>query len=226
MRARARRWRRVSLAHPAPPLATARPPPPGCRTQIRSDEETLAEIFNGTPYYTDKEPAEDPDFDWVPRKEQVFADKQLMQLSVWKKEWDEEKKAYDPVDLTYSPYGYDETRKWKKLGWLDENNKLKDEGVLISEGKITDQDMINDYYKKQQTIRALQSQYCIRTKHAKEVANEIKEKDSVDEAVEWLKFHKEKDWNEAAKKKERQDAGETVVVDKEVDTEDEPDEDD
>ena len=34
------------------------------------------------------------------------------------------------------------------------------------------------------------------------MANEIKEKDSVDEAIEWLKFHKEKDWNEAVKKKE------------------------
>ena len=54
-----------------------------------------------------------------------------------------------------------------------------------------------------------------------EVVNEIKEKDSVDEAVEWLKFHKEKDWNEAAKKKERIEMGEVVKVDKDVDTEDE-----
>jgi len=189
--------------------------------RIRSDEETLGEIFNGTPYYTDKEPAEDPDFDWVPRKEQVFSDKQLMQLSIWKKEWDDETKEYDPVDLSYSPYGYHETRKWKKLGYLDENNKLKDEGVLIAEGKITDQEMIDKYYKKQATIKTLREDYAIREKHAKEVANELKESDSVDEAIEWLKFHKEKDWNEAMKKKERMDAGETVQVEKEVNTEDE-----
>ena len=88
--------------------------------RIRSDEETLGEIFNGQPYYTDKEPAEDPDFDWVPRKEQVFSDKQLMQLSVWKKEFDEETNEYEPVDLGYKPYGYHQTRVWKKLGYLDE----------------------------------------------------------------------------------------------------------
>ena len=137
--------------------------------RIRSDEETLGEIFNGTPYYTDKEPAADPDFDWTPRKEQVFSDKQLMQLSIWKKEWDDEKKEYDPVDLSYSPYGYHETRKWKRLGYLDENNKLKDEGVLIMEGKITDPDMVEAYYKKQATIKTLRECYAIRGKHAKEV---------------------------------------------------------
>eukprot|EP00966_Prymnesium_polylepis_P011197 257782-Prymnesium_polylepis.3 len=192
-----------------------------------------------------------------------------MQLSIWKKEWDDETKEYDPVDLSYSPYGYHETRKWKKLGYLDENNKLKDEGVLIAEGKITDQEMIDNYYKKQATIKTLREDYAIREKHAKEVrarairsphaittarqdmlspwrarwhgplvrypaaalalrpptlpnvANELKESDSVDEAIEWLKFHKEKDWNEAMKKKERMDAGETVQVEKEVNTEDE-----
>ena len=76
------------------------------RAQIRSDEETLGEVFNGDPYFTEKEPAEDPDFDWVPRKEQVFSDKMLMQLSIWKKEWDDDKKAYDPIDIGYMPYGY------------------------------------------------------------------------------------------------------------------------
>ena len=30
----------------------------------------------------------------------------LMQLSIWKKEWDEDKKEYEPVDLSYQPYGY------------------------------------------------------------------------------------------------------------------------
>jgi len=192
--------------------------------RIRSDEETLGEIFNGTPYYTDKEPAEDPDFDWQPRKEQVFSDKQLMQLSIWKKEWDDEKKEYEPVDLSYSPYSKEQTRKYKKLGWLDENNKLKDEGTLIEEGKITDQEMIMDYHKKQATIKTLREGYAVREKHAKEVANEIKVKDDVEEAVAWLQRHKEKDWNEAVKKKERIEAGEKgIQVDKEVDTEDEED---
>lgn len=137
--------------------------------RIRSDEETLGEIFNGTPYYTDKEPAEDPEFDWVPRKEQVFSDKQLMQLSIWKKEWDEEKKEYEPVDLSYSPYGYHETRKLKKLGYLDENNRLKDEGVLIAEGKIVDPEVVQNYYKKQATIKTLHDEFAIRDKLAKEV---------------------------------------------------------
>ncbi|KAL3908999.1 MAG: hypothetical protein SGPRY_009581, partial [Prymnesium sp.] len=136
--------------------------------RIRSDEETLGEIFNGTPYYTDKEPAEDPEFDWVPRKEQVFSDKQLMQLSIWKKEWDEEKKEYEPVDLSYSPYGYHETRKLKKLGYLDENNRLKDEGVLIAEGKIVDPEVVQNYYKKQATIKTLHDEFAIRDKLAKE----------------------------------------------------------
>ena len=93
--------------------------------RIRSDEETLGEIFNGQPYYTDKEPAEDPDFDWVPRKEQVFSDKQLMQLSVWKKDVDESTGEYEPVDIGYKPYGAEQTRKYKKMGYLDEAGKLK-----------------------------------------------------------------------------------------------------
>ena len=123
--------------------------------RIRSDEETLGEIFNGQPYYTDKEPAEDPDFDWVPRKEQVFSDKQLMQLSVWKKEFDEETGAYEPVDLGYKPYGATQSRMWKKMGYLDETGTLKSEGKLIEEGKITDQEIVANYYKKQDTIKAL-----------------------------------------------------------------------
>ena len=52
------------ITHPSAPAL--------CRAlQIRSDEETLGDVFNGDPYYCDKAPAEDPDFDWVPRKEQV-----------------------------------------------------------------------------------------------------------------------------------------------------------
>lgn len=89
-------------------------------------------------------------------------------------------------------------------------NKLKDEGTLIEEGKITDQEMIMDYHKKQATIKTLREGYAVREKHAKEVANEIKVKDDVEEAVAWLQRHKEKDWNEAVKKKERIEAGEKV----------------
>lgn len=41
--------------------------------KIRSDEETLGEVFNGDSYYCEKAPPEDPEFTWVPRKEQVRA---------------------------------------------------------------------------------------------------------------------------------------------------------
>jgi len=27
----------------------------------------------------------------------------LMQLSIWKKEWDDDTKSYEPVDLSYKP---------------------------------------------------------------------------------------------------------------------------
>ena len=182
--------------------------------RIRSDEETLGEIFNGQPYYTDKEPAEDPDFDWVPRKEQVFSDKQLMQLSVWKKEFDEDTNEYEPVDLGYKPYGYHQTRTWKKLGYLDEDGKLKDEGTLISEGKITDPEEVANYYKKQDTIKVLREEYCFKKAHAVECANDsaLKDKGSVQEALEWLRFHKERDYNEAMEIKGKKDAGEEYKV--------------
>jgi len=186
--------------------------------RIRSDEETLGEIFNGQPYYTDKEPAEDPDFDWVPRKEQVFSDKQLMQLSVWKKEFDEDTNEYEPVDLGYKPYGYHQTRIWKKLGYLDEEGKLKSDKVLIEEGRITDPEFISDYYKKQDTIKELREVYCFKKAHAVECANDkaLKDKGSVEEALEWLRFHKERDFNEAAEIKKKKDAGEEFkIVEKE-----------
>ena len=186
--------------------------------RIRSDEETLGEIFNGQPYYTDKEPAEDPDFDWVPRKEQVFSDKQLMQLSVWKKEFDEETGAYEPVDLGYKPYGATQSRMWKKMGYLDETGTLKSEGKLIEEGKITDQEIVANYYKKQDTIKALREDYCFKRAHAVECAEDrgFVNKGSVEEALEWLRMHKEADYNEARALKERKDAGEEVkVVEKE-----------
>ena len=115
--------------------------------KVRSDEETLGEVFNGDPYACDppKEPADDPCFDWVPRKEQIFDEHKLMQLSIWKKEWDEDNKCYEPVDLgcararapprrhardrpprvrrclcRYMAYGYEQTRKWRKMGYLNE----------------------------------------------------------------------------------------------------------
>ena len=56
-------------------------PPP---RQVRSDEETLGEIFNGSPYAVDADV--DPHADWVPRAEQVFDEKKLMQMSIFKKE--------------------------------------------------------------------------------------------------------------------------------------------
>jgi len=182
--------------------------------RIRSDEETLGEIFNGQPYYTDKEPAEDPDFDWVPRKEQVFSDKQLMQLSVWKKEFDDEKGEYEPVDLGYKPYGYHQTRTWKKLGYLDEDGKLKSEGQLVQEGLITDAEEVANYYKKQDTIKALRETYCFKRAHAVECANDkaFEDKGSVEQALEWLRFHKENDYNEAMKLKSQKEAGEEVKV--------------
>lgn len=34
---------------------------------------------------------------------QVFSDKMLMQLSIWKKDWDAENKVYEPIDLSYKP---------------------------------------------------------------------------------------------------------------------------
>ena len=193
--------------------------------RIRSDEETLGEIFNGQPYYTDKEPAEDPDFDWVPRKEQVFSDKQLMQLSVWKKEWDDDTNSYEPIDLGYKPYGYQQTRTWKKLGFLDEEGKLKSEGQLIEEGKVTDPEDVANYYKKQDTIKVLREEYCFKRAHAVECVNDkaLKEKGSVEEALEWLRFHKERDFDEAMALKKKKDEGEEITV---VEKEDEGKEED
>lgn len=71
--------------------------------KVRSDEETLAEVFNGSSYACEKEVAEDPCFDWVPRKEQIFDEHKLMQLSIWKKEWDIDAKCFEPVDLGCAP---------------------------------------------------------------------------------------------------------------------------
>jgi len=188
--------------------------------KVRSDEETLAEVFNGSAYACEKEVADDPCFDWVPRKEQIFDEHKLMQLSIWKKEWDADAKCFEPVDLGYMAYGYEQTRKWRKMGYLNEKGLLKEEGQLISEGLITDEEVINDYGKKLETIRILREEFCVRHKHAKEAANEIKVKNDVNEAIEWLRFHKEKDWGIAEKGKAKRDAGETHEVQEESDVED------
>ena len=117
-------------------------------------------------------------------------------------------------------YGYEQTRKWRKMGYLNEKGLLKEEGQLISEGLITDEEIIADYGKKLETIQILREEHCVRHKHAKEAANEIKIKNDVSEAVEWLRFHKEKDWNIAEKGKAKRDAGETHEVQEESDVED------
>ena len=106
-------------------------PPP---RQVRSDEETLGEIFNGSPYAVDADV--DPHADWVPRAEQVFDEKKLMQLSIWKKYWDEDEKAYEAIDLAYKPYGPQQTREWSKLGYLDEKGHLRTERELIESGAL------------------------------------------------------------------------------------------
>jgi len=189
--------------------------------KVRSDEETLAEVFNGDLYAAPgKEPAEDPCFDWVPRKEQIFDEHKLMQMSIWKKEWDEESKVYEPVDLGFMAYGYEQTRRWRKMGFLNERGLLKDEAQLIGEGLITDEVRIADYHKKVETIRLLREEHCVREKHAKETANAIKIKDDINEAIEWLRFHKEKDWGIAEKAKAKKDAGDPYDVQEESDLED------
>merc|ERR1712139_681690 len=135
----------------------------------------------------------------------------------WKKEWDEDTKTYDPIDLGYMPYGKVQTLKWKKMGMLDEKNKLREESVLIKEGKITDPEQIDSYHKRQAMIRLLREEYCLREKHAREVSNEIKVKDDINEAIEWLKFHKEKDFNIAQKLVKAKESGETYEIQEESD---------
>ena len=190
-------------------------PPP---RQVRSDEETLGEIFNGSPYAVDADV--DPHADWVPRAEQVFDEKKLMQLSIWKKYWDEDEKAYEAIDLAYKPYGPQQTREWSKLGYLDEKGHLRTERELIESGALTDETQVANWHKKVALVKLLRDEYCVREKHAKEVANEIKIKDDVNEAIEWLRFHKEKDWGIAEKLKAKRDAGEKDEVQEESDVED------
>ena len=87
---------------------------------------------------------------------------------------------------------------------------------------LTDPEQIDSYNKRQATIKTLREVYCYRLDHAKEVTSEIKVKDDVNEALEWLKFHKEKDSIAAAKLKEQKDAGEEVDIQEEDPDPDDP----
>ena len=190
--------------------------------KIRSDEETLGEVFNGQAYYTDKKAALDPEFDWKPRKEQVFSDHQLMQLSIWKKDWDEDKQCYEPIDLSYSPYGRDQTKLWKKLGYLDENNRLLPEQQLIEEGKITDPEHIDRFKKRQALIQHLREEHCFREVHAKEVSTEVDDPTDVQAALKWLKTNKEKHFKFARDLVQRRTNGEEIEVEEDSEDEDDP----
>merc|ERR1712046_46287 len=106
------------------------------------------------------------------------------------------------------------------MGYLNEKGLLKEEKQLIHEGLITDQTTVLDFRKKEALIKQLRNDYCVREKHAKEVANEIRIKDDINEAIEWLRFHKEKDWGIAEKLKAKKDAGEKYMVEEESDVED------
>ena len=142
---------------------------------------------------------------------------------------DEESGEYEPVDIGYKKYGAVQTRQWKKLGYLDDEGNLKSDKQLIDEGKITDPEYIADFYKKQDTIATLREEYCFKKAHATECANDsaLKDKGSVEEALEWLRFHKEKDFNEAAAIKKKKDAGEEYkIVEKEDEGKDEDEDDD
>merc|ERR1712087_215170 len=116
-------------------------------------------------------------------------------------------------------YGYHQTRKYAKMGWLNEKGLLKEESQLISEGLITDETQVADYHKKVELIKQLREVWCVREKHAKEVANEIKVKDDINEACDWLRFHKEKDWGIAEKAKNLKDKGEKYEIQEESDIE-------
>ena len=76
--------------------------------RVRSDDETLADIFDGV-----HEPLYKPNCN--------------LQIAVWPKEWDDEAGAYDDVDLSYKEYGADMTKEFKKKGWLNAEGKLRDD---------------------------------------------------------------------------------------------------
>ena len=101
--------------------------------------------------------------------------------------------------------------------------RLRDEGELIAEGKITDPARIEDYEKRTGLVAKLRNDHLIRAKDAVEAANEIAVKDDVGEALEWLRFHKEKDYNMALKLQQRRNEGEEVEVEEEDPEPDDPD---
>jgi len=109
------------------------------------------------------------------------------------------------------------------MGFLDEKNTLREESELIKEGKITDPEQIETYIKRQATIRVLREEYCYRLMHAKEAAYEIRNPDDISEALEWLKFHKEKDSNEAKALVKKREEGEEIEIQEEDPEPDDPD---
>ncbi|EOD32625.1 hypothetical protein EMIHUDRAFT_112218 [Emiliania huxleyi CCMP1516] len=174
------------------------------------------ELLASNKIRSDEETAEDPDFDWKPRKEQVFSDKMLMQLSIWKKEWDEETKSYEPVDLSYMPYGKELTKQWKKLGYLD--------GAFWPRPRPprrrTAAPSPRPSFPGGALSRRAAPPHLIRKKDAWEAAGEIENKD---DALAWLQRHKEKDYNAALKLQGRRAEGEEVEVEEEEPEPDDPD---
>lgn len=101
--------------------------------------------------------------------------------------------------------------------------RLRDEGELIAEGKITDPARIEDYEKRTGLVAKLRKEHLIRAKDALEASVEIADKSDVDEALEWLRIHKEKELNKALKLLQRQEEGEEVEVEEEEPEPDDPD---
>jgi hypothetical protein len=101
--------------------------------------------------------------------------------------------------------------------------RLRDEGELIAEGKITDPARIEDYEKRTGLVAKLRKEHLIRAKDAKEASIEITNKSDVEEALEWLRRHKEKEANTALKLMKRQEEGEEVEVEEEEPEPDDPD---
>ena len=107
---------------------------------------------------------------------------------------------------------------------LDERNVLRPEGELIAEGKITDPDRIDEYNRKQATIKLLREQHLIREMDATEAVEEVENKQDVEEALEWLRSNKGKEFKVAAQLIQRRDEkGEQVDVEEEDPEEDDPD---
>ena len=76
--------------------------------RVRSDAETLAMIFNG-------------------KDEPLYRPNCNLQLAVWPKQWDAAAGQYEPIDLSYKPYGVEMHREFKQKGWLNEKGVLRDD---------------------------------------------------------------------------------------------------